>query len=74
MGKKCQTCRWWGGNRERFPLDERERGTCDRIHIGSGNREPPARLYPVGGDAWLETADDFGCVLWEKARETGNGH
>ena len=68
---QCMTCRWWNGDREYAPRsyhEEDKRGKCQHI-IGSPalSDDWPARLYPVGVNAWLETRYDFSCRDWEKS-------
>lgn len=63
QSKCCLNCRWWEGKREEWDNPD---GTCSRIHVGAGNREDDARLYPVGCSAWLETDRSFLCSLFER--------
>ena len=63
MIERCMDCRWWQGKRDEWSREDT--GTCDRIHAGGGDREPLARIYPIGTSAWLETRRDFWCVLFE---------
>jgi len=66
MPAECRTCRWWHGDRDDYPVNEN--GTCSVIHSGGGRRKAPARVYPVGSPAWLETHRTFSCKLHEELR------
>ena len=67
MIQTCRNCRWWNGSRDEYHHDKY--GTCERIHSGGGNREPPARIYPTGSNSWLHVHRDFWCVLHEEAKK-----
>lgn len=67
---KCQNCRWWNGDVENAHENWGDAtGKCERIHASAASRDKqPARLYPVGTNAWLETKFDFYCPLFEAVR------
>lgn len=62
---RCGDCKHWDGRDQHW---KPARATCRRIHNGGGrDNDKTARLYPVGGTAYLETEPLFGCALGEKA-------
>lgn len=69
IARMCRMCRWWTGDREghqSYGNESRKHGHCFAIHASQALPEKiPARLYPQGTIAWLETRFDFSCSLWE---------
>ena len=66
--ERCRNCKWWG---EPFGDDQLLR-VCLKVGDGQGeNQSPDHRLDLVRARdfeeycAWLTTAADYGCVLWE---------
>lgn len=74
--KQCITCRWWNGDKNyaaRAYNEKARHGKCQHIHASPAlSDDCPARLYPIGTNAWLETRFDFSCRDWENDGKGGN--
>ena len=60
----CKTCKWWD------PVPGTIHGRCNhflaRGGLNSGKQGASfMRPYGEGGDIYITTGRDFGCVLWE---------
>jgi len=61
----CGTCKHWGAN-DGLELDVRE---CARIRGSIADGLVWLEVGDPYEDAWLSTAVEFGCVLWERKEE-----
>lgn len=67
MNGRCATCRFWDS--DCLEPSDPEWGSCDNLNqIYPQDEEHPVQIggADCGGDPYINTRADFGCVLWEK--------